>query len=131
MLSFLHDCADDNEDWDKFVRVRAKRWRDHVTGWIMAAKYNPLHIVRYEDLKKDTVKEMKKVMDFLGFSDISDSDIKERLGEGYNTFYRNHKDIFSHYTQEQKEFVHQRVEETIEIVKDQGKENLFPIDLYL
>ena len=108
-----------------------KRWSAEVSGWIIAGKDNPFLAVRYEDLKKDTVKEMKKVVDFLGFSYISESDIKERLGAGYNAFYRNHKDSFSHYTQEQKEFVHQQVESTINKLREHGKDNIFAINEYL
>ena len=102
-----------------------------MSGWIIAAKDNPFLVVRYEDLKIDAVKEMKKMMNFLGFSHISESEIKERLGEGYNNFYRNHKDDFRHYTEDQKSFVHQKVQETIEILKDLGRENIFPIHQYL
>ena len=111
--------------------MRARRWRDHVSGWIITARYNPLLVVRYEDLKIDAVKEMKIVMDFLGFSHISESDIEEKLGIGYNSFYRNHKDDFRHYTEDQKSFVHQKVEETIKILKDLGRESIFPIHEYL
>lgn len=102
-----------------------------MSGWIIAGKDNPFHIVRYEDLKNNTVKEMKKVLDFLGFSHISETDIEERLGEGYNAFYRNHKDNFGHYTEEQKSFVHQQVEDTINTLREHRMDSIFPIYEYL
>ena len=71
------------------------------------------------------------MMNFLGFSHISESDIKERLGEGYNSFYRNHKDNFSHYTEEQKSFIRQQVQNAINTLREHGKETFFPIDEYL
>ena len=122
---------ENNEDWDRYIRVKGKRWRDHVSGWIIAGKDNPFHIVRYEDLKNNTVKEMKKVLDFLGFSHISETDIEERLGEGYNAFYRNHKDNFGHYTEEQKSFVYQQVEDTINTLREHRMDSVFPIYEYL
>lgn len=132
VLFFLFSpFTENNKDWDKHIREKTKRWSAEVSGWIIAGKDNPLIVVRYEDLKKDTAKEMKRVMDFLGFSHISESDIKERLGEGYNSFYRNHKDNFSHYTEGQKSFIRQQVESTINALREHGKENVFPIDEYL
>ena len=123
--------TENNKDWDHFVQEKGKRWSDHVRGWIITGKNNPFHIVRYEDLKNDTVKEMKKVVDFLGFPHISEADIEERLGEGYNNFYRNHKDNFGHYTEKQKSFVRQQVQDTINTLRKHGKENVFPIHQYL
>ena len=87
--------------------------------------------MRYEDLKSDTVKEMKKVMDFLGFPHLSEADITERLGQGYSQFYRNHKDSFEHFTEEQKAFVHKQVVDVISTLKQYGLENAFPINEYL
>ena len=123
--------TESNKDWDKYIREKTKRWSAEVSGMIIAGKDNPFLAVRYEDLKKDTVREMKRVMDFLGFSRISESDIRERLGDGYNNFYRNHKDNFTHYTEEQKLFIRQQVENTINTLREHGKENIFPIDEYL
>lgn len=123
--------TENNKDWDYFVQEQGKRWRDHVSGWIIAGKHNPFHIIRYEDLKNDTVKELKKILDFLGFLHISEADIEERLGDGYNSFYRNHKDDFGHYTEEQKSYVHQQVQETINALREHGKEAVFPIHEYL
>ena len=102
-----------------------------MSGWIIAGKNNPFHIVRYEDLKNDTVKEMKKALNFLGFSHISETDIRERLGEGYNSFYRNHRDDFGHFTEAQKSFVRQQVQDTINTLREHGKEDSFPIYKYL
>ena len=128
---FFSSFTENNKAWDAHVREKAKRWSAEVSGMIIAGKNNPFLVVRYEDLKIDTAKEMKKVMNFLGFSHISESDIKERLGEGYNSFYRNHKDNFGHYTEEQKLFVREQVENIINILREHGKENIFPIDEYL
>ena len=125
------NVSENHEGWNAHVEEKGKRWSDHITGWIISGKDNPFHIVQYEDLKNDTVKEMKKVMDFLGFSHLSEADIAERLDQGYNNFYRNHKDDFVHFTEEQKAFVHEQVVNTINTLKEYGLENVFPIYKYL
>ena len=71
------------------------------------------------------------MMDFLGFSHLSEADIANRLGQGYNQFYRNHKDSFGHFTEEQKSFVHKLVVDVISTLKQHGLENAFPIHEYL
>lgn len=88
-------------------------------------------MVRYEDLKNNTIMEMKKMIDFLGFSHISEAEVRERLSKGFTSFYRNHRDNFSHYTDEQKDFIHQQVQDTINALREQGRENVFPIHEYL
>ena len=102
-----------------------------MIGWIIAAKDNPFLVVRYEDLKKDTIKEMKRVVDFLGFSHISEADITNKLGEGYNNFYRNHTDNFGHFTEKQKAVVQHQVVKTINKLREIGRDNVVPIHKYL
>lgn len=72
------------------------------------------------------------MVEFLGFKDIFTEDIiQERLAEGYNDFYRNHKDDFEHFTPEQERLIHQTVKETINLLAENGIEKSFPIKDYL
>jgi len=40
-------------------------WSNHVASWTSETAY-PVHIVKYEDLAKDSAKELSEVLDFLG-----------------------------------------------------------------
>ena len=85
----------------------------------------------FEDLKADTVREMKKVTDFLGFS-FTEKEIAERLGMGFSKFYRNHTAEFSYFTAEQESWIHDVFNHTSRILKSHGLYDMFPrIDEYL
>ena len=82
-------------------------------------------ILHFEDLIVETVKEMKKVTDFLGFN-ISQEEVTHRLGNGYTDFYRNHKANFSHFTSEQESYIHEMIETTVLHMKTHNLYNMFP-----
>lgn len=91
----------------------AERWKRHTCGWLINGKNNPLHIVRYEDLKEGTTKEVLKVVQFLGGVNLPDHNITERLKPGYNHFYRNHVDTFFHFTPDQEAYISGVIHTTI------------------
>jgi hypothetical protein len=86
MVSYWHFCNQrDGTDipFLDFIRLsRAKqghfgRWHDHVVGWLNAPIKNKL-IVRYEDLKTDTLVQLKRVLDFLEI-DVEKSIMQEAI----------------------------------------------------
>ena len=50
-------------------------------------KGRPVHIVKYEDLKLATLKEVKRMLDFLQFP-YEEEELKERITTDFSTFYR-------------------------------------------
>ena len=48
-----------------------------------------MHIVGYENLKKDTYTELKKMLDFLGYP-YSEGDVLCAVKSSSETFHRNH-----------------------------------------
>ena len=114
------------------MKDRIDRWKSHISGWIISGRYNPFLIVRYEDLEQNTVKEVFRMVEFLGFKDLFTEDsIRNKLGNGYNSFYRNHQDDFEHFTGEQKALIKRTVEETVRLLAEQGLEHSFRIEDYL
>ena len=87
-----------------------------VNHLIIKSKGKPVLVVRYEDLKRNAIAEVKKILGFLRFVQVPEQEIESRLLSGFQNFYRNHTDLFDHYTQEQKTYVNtviRRVEEQI------------------
>ena len=74
---------------------------DHLL--INNTRGNPVLLVKYEDLKKNTCEEVKRMVDFLGEGMLPGTE--EVLREGFHAFHRNHTYTFDHYTREQKEYV--------------------------
>ncbi len=59
-----------NKEIKKFVQGKLMsegKWNQHVRSWLNASKQGKIDLclVRYVDLKKNTEKELKKIMDFL------------------------------------------------------------------
>ncbi|XP_077997879.1 sialate:O-sulfotransferase 1-like [Glandiceps talaboti] len=51
-------------DWREFVSVESAVWEEHATTWLDFP--NPLLVVKYEDLKMYTTREVRKITHFLG-----------------------------------------------------------------
>lgn len=84
-----------------------------VNSNVLKRGSHPILTVTYEDLKKDSTAEVKRMLDFLQFP-YSIMDLERKLHEGFTQFYRNHTDTFEHFTKEQKEFVNGIILETVQ-----------------
>ena len=63
----------------------------------------PVLLVKYEDLKRDTCDEVKRMVSFLGEEMLPGAE--QMLQDGFQTFHRNHTYAFNHYTQDQIEYI--------------------------
>ena len=71
------------------MQEQIKIWSEYFNVWLADGirKGRPVHIVKYEDLKLDTLKEVKRMLDFLQFS-YEEEELKERITTDFSTFYR-------------------------------------------
>ena len=92
---------------------------------------HPVHVVNYEDLKKDYIREVEKILDFLQFP-YSHEEVVERLREDYTDLQRQHthKD-FRHFSPEQKENLQTTLLTMMATAKASGKADLFLFKEYL
>ena len=119
-----------NSGWNTFLQQKAVRWPTHITSWIVNGRNNPFYVVRYEDLKSNTTREVQKLLKFLG-APYSEQEINRRLKAGFNDFYRNHHDDFRHFTPEQERFITGLVNQTIATLKVYGLDSVFSLQEYL
>ena len=93
---------------------------------------HPVHVVSYENLQRDAVGEVEKILDFLKFSYTHD-DLVERLKQDYSDFQRphSHDTDFQHFSPEQKDYVRNTLMDMIELAKKAGKMDLFHFDEYI
>ena len=54
-----------NSDWNDFVHEQALIWERTVLAWVSNNHNHPVLVVKYEDLKNETVAELKRMLDFL------------------------------------------------------------------
>lgn len=119
-----------NTDWDSYLRSKGRRWLDQVVSWLALAKTHPILVVRYEDIKDDTLGQVKRMLDFLMFH-YTEGTVRRQLEDGYTNFYRNHTATFEHYTSDQRVFVNSLIHEAAFRLKQHGVESVLNVDDYL
>ncbi len=87
-------------------------------------------ILRFEDVKRDKVSEVKKMLQFIDFP-FDEKTVQERLQGDFGLFRRNHTETFEHYTVEQKKWVNNMLLEMIAILQNNGLEDEFRLQEYI
>ena len=84
-------CLENNVAWKNKVRKETRDWKIHILQWLNYRQV-PMHIVGYENLKKNTYTELKKILDFLEYP-YAEDDILCAIRTS-EAFHRNHtKDL--------------------------------------
>ena len=87
-----------------------------MIGTYIVKNHHPMLTVFFEDLQQDTVREVKRMLDFLEYP-YSGAELQASLEEGFNQFYRNHTDTFHHFTPDQKEAYNTVIAGTVQRLK--------------
>lgn len=85
-----------------------------------AVKQNySLLILRYEDLKKDSLTQIVRVLDFLN-QDYKKTELATKLQDRFKEVQRNHTCQFEHYTDNQKAYVRSMIASTMDKLQSMG-----------
>ena len=76
--------------WIKFVHNRAPQWLAMMRNWIAGNKGHPVLVIRYEDIKLNPVREVKKMLRFLNI-EYDEHEVEERLQKDFSIYHREHK----------------------------------------
>ena len=71
------------------MQEQIKQWAQYFHVWLtdgIKGKH-PVHVVKYEDLKLDTLKGVKGILDFLRFK-YDEEELREKIATNFNTFHR-------------------------------------------
>ena len=106
-------------------------WKLRITNWVLKSTHeHPVHVVQYEDLKKDTPGEISKILTFLHVPNNLE-DISLRLQEDFTSFKRQHvDDNFEHFSSSQKEHIKSVLLDTINLMQSTENE-LLDLEEYL
>ena len=117
ILVFL--SAGDPPVWDIFIHNSGERWKKTIAKWYLhpATARHRIILVRFEDVKKDKLNEVKRMLEFLHVPN-NESTLAEKLEGEFNTnFKREHEEYFEHYTIPQKKYINNLILETIQMLK--------------
>ena len=121
----------EGKSWDEFLHMYMKEWRTRLQQWVIDQNTHPVHVMRYEDLKQDTVIEIEKTLTFLNMSYDSNT-LKKQLSEGYSEFWRPHSsDTFEHFSDDQKKFMMSVLLDLNEAAEKTNKSHLLRLSEYL
>lgn len=125
----------DNPKWNTFVHTvipRLRPWNSYFP-WMMdeIKKGHPVLVVKYEDLKSDSLTQVKRMLQFLRVP-YSDEELHKRLSTDYGRFHRKHTGVeFDHYTPEQRQYVTAMVLEAVMFLTANNNGTTYGIEDYL
>lgn len=114
----------------EFLREQVPRWQALVKDWVSSHGRHNILVVKYEDLKRITVHEVKRILTFLKIS-YTDQDLERRLARGFDSFHRSHKPNFEHYTPLQRQRVLRAINDTIELLNRSKQSHLLDLHEYV
>lgn len=141
-MSTIHGCLDvfkkgshlltETKEWRDFSETYLKGWIDRLDNWVFNNNNHAVHVLSYEDLKEDKVREIEKILDFLKYPYNHDELVK-KLTEDFTELQRPHGNNidFQHYTPEQKQIIAHTLETVMSKAKASGKADLFHFHDYL
>lgn len=109
-------------EWDSYIHVYIQAWKERILNWIDQDHAEVL-VVYYEDLKRNTLTEIIRIMDFLELDYPSSEEIGMKLSKDFTEFKRPHtrNENNEYYTPEQKHYIKLVIEETDRELKRANK----------
>ena len=100
-------------EWDSYVHVYIEAWKERILNWVLQ-DHAKVHVVSYEDVKRNPLHEVTKMLQFLKADYVSSDELKKRLSEDFSEFKRPRRRQvdFEHYTPEQKLYIKSVILET-------------------
>lgn len=118
-----------NKVWTKFVRSMAPQWLAMIKNWVAGNRGHPVLVIRYEDIKLNPVREVKKMLRFLNV-EYDDYKVEERMQKDFSIYHRQWKKIGDVYSKKLREFVNTILSEAETFINDNGLEHVVQISDY-
>lgn len=121
-----------SKEWNEFVFKEVKVWQETLLVFLLHNYNHPVMVVRYEDLKKNTKYELRRMLDFMQVP-YRQSQLDKIVNKGYSK-YKRKKTLkeFDHYTLEQREYVRSVIKETADILlTEHGLLKVANVSIYL
>ena len=126
-------CFAVSDSWDDFLQTYMTHWVERIQHWVLEqTSDHPVMVVRYEDLKRSTGREVRRVFSFLQLP-FSIKDLTQRLKEDFTTFKRPHCETcdFERYTASQTLHMKSSLEHAIHLAEQSNMSHILKLDEYL
>ena len=102
-----------------------------LRNWVVLGKDHPVLLVKYENLKNNTLGEVKRMLHFMKV-EFSDKEVESRVVAGFNSFQRKHRGReFDPYTPELRHYVQSKVNTSIHLLEAHNLGHLIQIQDYV
>ena len=116
-------------EWSHTVTVQTAKWESYFTWYLSLKDIDSALVVMYEDLKENTVKEVKRMLEFLK-QPSNDTILEELVKKDYTTFLRSKpKQHIEFYTPSQNALINKSLMKVKQLLKEKGSS--VNIDRYL
>lgn len=118
--------------WAEFVTLKIMLWKEFYIDWLTQCQPSGIHITHYEDVKRDVLKEMERILTYLKLK--HDAKRLQCVGQHTDGLFKRKpsKNVpldNNPFTQELKNLVYEAIDELNSALKRSGKLPL-PLDLY-
>ena len=102
-----------------YVYTQAVKWQQTIFAWLVNNMDHPVIVIKYEDLKVNPSRELRRMLDFLRVP-YTEAQFQRVVNNGYEKFKRHHspRDDYDHYTSEQRAFVNSVIRTTHSVLKE-------------
>lgn len=120
-----------SSSWNNSIKRSMSKWIDRfIKAIVESPPHIPKLVVRYEDLKRDRVKEVSRMLDFLHFP-YSHETLSQQLLEDYGSFHRSQHAEFEAFTASQEEYVDKCVRDLMHRLSAEDNGVTYGIEEYL
>ena len=102
-----------------YVHQKAVKWQKTIFAWVVNNVGHPVNVIKYEDMKTNPSRELRRMLDFLQVS-YTEAQFQRVVNNGYEKFKRHHspRDDYDHYTSEQRAFVNSVIRSTHSVLEE-------------
>ena len=130
----LYFYVGENPDWETIIHKQAQKWKNMIYNHIIKRRpTHPLLVVRYEDLKRDLVGEVQRMLDFLDITIERDELVQRLQQNSFSKYHRNHtrSSQFNPYTPSQIKYWNSVIADMENSLQSNGITYFIPLRSYL
>ncbi len=90
----------------------------------------PVLVVRYEDIKANTVATVMRILNFLKFPS-TEEEVRSRLARDFSLFQRKTHPTIEHFSIAQRNYIRRCLEETLDLLKEKNHGDTLGVEGYL
>ena len=120
-----------NPSWNEFIGIKIPRWVSYVSNMILESPADqPKMVVRYEDMQRDRVREVSRILDFIYYPYSHDT-LTERVKDDFDVFHRKRHEEFEAFTENQIQYIEKQLRKIVERLSAENNGDTYRIEEYL